>query len=130
MARKAERELDEEARRVLLENAEMFRTQWGCRGVQYPEPKEATPEAKRPIENVERLTGAEGLKTCPNWYASQPDAHYAARARRWREHGHLDAVAPLTSALVFAIEEIDASVSARERDDDERREKKRNHGGR
>lgn len=124
MARKAEREPDPQAAQTLREGAEAFRREWRCPGEGRREPEEDEAVAAR-LRPVERLTGASGMRTCPQWYASRPWAHRAAQARRWREHGELAAVDVPTSALVAAVETIDASVSARQQDDDERRERRR-----
>lgn len=129
IARDADKEPDEQAAQVLRESAAEYRRQWQCPGAGGKEPAECSLEARESLVSVERLTGTKGLTTCPHWYASRPWAHHAARARRWREHGHLDAVATPTSALVYAVEEIDAGVSARQQDDDERRERKRDKHG-
>jgi hypothetical protein len=84
------------------------------------------------LDEVRRLTGAEGFTTCPRWHCSRPWVARAVDAHTYREKGSLAAVEalPLPAALVDALREIDAGSAERfahdqkqqaARDDDEPR---------
>lgn len=126
IARTAAREPDPQARQVLAENAAEFRKQWNCPGVDRPEPSECSPELREKLVPVERLTGASGLKTCPCWYAWQPGAHVVGEAYQWMKEGGLEGRfgRDYPRTLALAVQCVRRGVTARQADDEERRERK------
>jgi hypothetical protein len=115
-------ELDLDAQRVRLQMAQDAQEYWNCPGAKTTEPESPPDLAEDRLRAVAALTGISGLKTCPHWYASLPCAHEAARARRWRDKGQLGNLEDQPCVLAAAIDQIDEGLSARERDDDERRD--------
>lgn len=110
----------------MLERAEALKEQWRCPGSSTAEPDEPPedPEIVGTLAAVERLTRAQGMRTCPLWYASQPCAHRAAHARKWREHGGLGVIDYCDAALIAAVDEIDSAYNERLDDEDRRRKTK------
>lgn len=128
--RDADKEDDEQDAEALRVEGAAIRAEWRCPGACGKAPAEAAPEKLVSLRAAERLTRAKELKTCPRWYASLPWAHRVADVRVWaRDYHSSDAIATPTSAFYYAIKEIDAGVSARQQDDDERRERKRDKHG-
>ena len=123
LIREAQREPDPTARGPALLFADEMREMWNCPGAGDDEPEVVGDEAAASLRAVEALTGLK-LRTCPHWYAAQPCAYTAARARRWRDKGQLGDLAEQPSVLAEAIDEIDFGVEDRQRDDDERRKRK------
>jgi len=118
---------DIDAARALREAGKEAAEQWRCPFVcGGGEPAQASDEVAPVLAEVERVTGATGLRTCPNWYASQKGCQTVAQARLWAERGLLkERYGRPSLALYEAIEALDAARSARDRDDDERRERER-----
>lgn len=120
---------DEQARVATLALAEDVGPRWRCpRYCGGAEPAEVEDAIARDVlERVERLTGAQGLRTCPRWYTLQQGVQVACAARQWAERGLLrDRYGEPTLALMQAIECLDGALAARDRDERKRREKK--HG--
>lgn len=118
-------EPDEDAQRARLQLAHDAMELWSCPGASAAEPTDVTDDAKRSLQAVGALTGLQDLRTCPLWYASQPCAHAASRARRWRDKGQLGNLDEQPAALADAIDQIDFAVEDRQQDDDRRRKEKR-----
>jgi hypothetical protein len=81
-----------------------------------PQPEPITsPQAKQALEWVANLTGAEGLCTCPLYYARLEWVSDVIRLRRWWKSGQLAQRLPHPSGVVVdAIDAIEDSITARE----------------
>jgi hypothetical protein len=122
-----ERAIDPKAAATLETNGRAYMATWRCPNLPAEaRPREPlSPPCAEALARVAMVTGAKGVSTCPHYATRAAWVHRVVQARRWREHGHLtDRYGALTQALAEALEAVDAGVSARERDDDERREKR------
>lgn len=127
LLRRAEREDD--AREQLEDSGRARQANWRCPfGGHEPfgEAEELPAPAQETLVAVETLTGARGLRTCPMYYARQPQVAEACRARKWAERGELRTrYGEVSGVLMEAIELVDYSIGARMADDSERARSKR-----
>ena len=129
LLRLVERDDNDETRPQLEDSGRARQANWRCPfgGHDMPDDAEALPPpAQETLVAVERLTGARGLRTCPMYYARQPQVAEACRARKWAERGELRTrYGEVSGVLMEAIELVDYSIGARMADDSERARSKR-----
>ena len=109
---------DRRVKAQLLADGAKFQSVWKCpRRAQVPkgEGPELPPAAREALDAVRDLTGAEGLETCPMYYARLEWVGDVVRLRRWFQKGQLHLREPHPpAALVDAIDCLEDSVAMRE----------------
>jgi hypothetical protein len=104
-----------------------FQEVWQCpRRKNCPPARPLGPKAQETLAGVATLTMAEGLETCPLYYARLDWVCDVVRLRRWYLKGQLGLRMPHPSAVIVdAIDAIEDSVSMREAHDIDRAMKDR-----
>lgn len=132
---KAQNTVDPSLREALTGAAKELQEHWQCPCAGHNNHQELLPEDEACVEalqNVERLTGATGFKTCPNACLREgsptyPAVQRVARARLYRDKGQLQLLEGklVQQDLVEAMELVDRAVDARSKRELEDIRKKR-----
>lgn len=109
---------DRRVKDQLLKDGEHFQAVWKCpRRAVIPkgESPDLPPAAVQTLEAVQDLTGAEGLQTCPMYFARLEWVGDVVRLRRWFQKGQLHLREPHPPGpLVDAIDCLEDAVAMRE----------------
>lgn len=134
LAERAAAETDPRGAEILARDAAACRAEWRCPLAGGRVGAEDLPAPQRAaLERVSRLCGAEDgeLRACPGYYPRRPEAHRAVVLLRWLRAGALALRCPHpTGAEVDALDLVQDSLAARERDELERAKRKEPDRGR
>lgn len=113
---------------MLARDAEACRAEWRCplAGGRIA-PSELPDTHVAAIDRVSRLCRAEEgeIRTCPGYYTRRPEAHRAVTHLRWLRANALHLRCPHpTGAEVDALDLVQESLAARERDELDRAKRK------